>query len=94
MSPSSRPFSSLTPPSLPQDFGGASSMPLTRVEDFVELQIAFLSMKHQKVVAEWAPFNQKRRSMSLSSLPFSEFGGASLTPSMKHQNVVVKWAPT
>jgi hypothetical protein len=60
MSPWSRRFSSLTPPSLLQCFGGALWTPSMRAEDFVELQIAFPSMKHQKVVAEWAPFNQKK----------------------------------
>jgi hypothetical protein len=76
MSLSSLPFSALIPPSLPQAFGGASLMPLMRVEDFVELQIAFLSTKHQKILAEWGPFYKKVIpclciSVSLSSRPFS-----------------------
>jgi hypothetical protein len=55
MSQLSRPFSALTPPSLPRAFGGALS-PSTTIEDLVELQIAFLVLKHQNVVAEeWAP---------------------------------------
>jgi hypothetical protein len=36
-----------------------------RTDDFLELQIAFLSAKHQKVVAGWGAFNQKRRHMSV-----------------------------
>jgi hypothetical protein len=55
LSQSSLPFSALTPPSLPQAFGGALSMTSATIEDLIELQIASLIMKHENVVVEWAP---------------------------------------
>jgi hypothetical protein len=74
----STPFSVLPRSSLPQTSGRASLTPSLRIENFVELQTIFLSMKHQIATVESPTFDQKRHSMLTPSTPYSILSSSSL----------------